>query len=194
MKNAARIISTTVICLGLIAGSLSAETLRLFSTDHSLRLHSKEKLRPKAQKEFKGDFRDKSYYAAFAYSSSGAYGYNSGHNTLETAYQFALNTCNNNIKNGEPKCKIYASIVPKGYSKGNGQTLGESTTRGYKRFIGDSGPRAFALSSSGTWWVIGSKSINRSKSEALFHCNSRVKARTTSIQKVHKCKIIAVEN
>ena len=173
------------------AQNANADELKLYGDKHIVRLHSHEKLNKNASRAFRGDFRKKSYYAAFAFSPSGPFSWENGHNTLRTAIEYAMSLCQERVRPGEMKCILYSTIVPKGYSEGKGLTLSRNGTRFYKSFLKKSGPGAIAINDAGTVRERFGDSLKQAKATALFDCNAAAKQYATSSLKVYKCRIIA---
>lgn len=61
---------------------------------------------------FEQDFATQDYFAAFAVSKDGGYGFSTGTNTLEAARYVAMANC----LNFNAECRIMAEITPQGYT------------------------------------------------------------------------------
>lgn len=83
----------------------------LYPSAPELRMLSALELSPDAQAAFDNDFRDASYYAAFAFSKSGGWGFATMTNSLDAARAIALGEC----LDVNDACRIVAEIVPPGY-------------------------------------------------------------------------------
>lgn len=169
------------------------EKLDLYGSSYVIRYHTENrKLSKNSEKAFRGKFRDKSYYGAFTYSASDVYGWGSGHNTLKTAIEYALKGCQTIVRPGEAGCKLYATMVPKGYTKKSATTLSKASTETYHNFQNNTGFRAIAINDSGITRLRKRNTLARAKDDALFDCNASANSHTRSIQKVRKCRILGV--
>lgn len=169
------------------------EKLDLYGSSHVIRYHTENrKLGVKAENYFKGSFRDKSYYGAFAYSPSSPFSGESGHNTLRTAVDYALKGCQNLVRPGEAKCVIFATMVPKRYTDKNATTLSKGSTENYRKFQKGTGFRAIAVNDSGTTRSRTRDTLEIAKQIALFDCNAGAKSYAKSYQKIHKCRILSI--
>jgi hypothetical protein len=169
------------------------ENLDLYGSSHVIHYHTENrKLAVKAEEAFKGRFRDRSYYGAFAYSPSGLYSWESGHNTLRTAVNYALKSCQNFVRPGEAKCVIFATMVPKRYTDKNATTLSKGSTETYRKFQKGIGFRAIAVNDSGTTRSRTRDTLELAKQVALFDCNAKAKSYAKSYLKIHKCRILGI--
>lgn len=168
-----------------------ADGLELYGTRQNIRLHSDVPLSAAARKEFK-PFRKYDYYAAFTFSESGSFSRAGGHNTLESAIEFALELCQAHVPPGGKDCHLHATIVPKGYKEGKNQTLNRKATKWLKKFFANpAGPSAVAANDAGIVRPAFQPSLKQARSEALRICNSAARTHATTVNKVQKCRIIA---
>lgn len=115
------------------------------------------------------------YFAAFAASDGGAYGFVSWYHSLEIAQKGALKDCQTAAKfsTKDPKsCRIRLTIVPQGYAGQTGLTLSEKAGRAWRRYQSKEGPKAFALGQpSGYASNFARVSVEFSRKQVLSSCN-----------------------
>lgn len=168
--------------------------LDLYGLSENVTVYSKVDMHENALGSFKRfKHSAKGYYGAFAYSSnsSGAYAQTTGHNTLKTAREYALNFCSQNLKSGDSDCQIIAILTPKGYSDKGRSTLSKNATTELKELKTTTRYNAFATNDAGYYYpVSGYKTQDLASSEAIRKCNVHAKSKTPKIQKYYPCYLI----
>ncbi len=171
-------------------------TLELYGISDDVTVYSKVNMHKKAQGSFnRFKHSAKGYYGAFAYSSSstGAYAQSTGHNTLKSAREYALNYCSQHLKSGDANCKITAILTPKGYKNNGRGTLSKTATTELKKLKTYAKYNAFATNDVGHYYpVSGHKTQEVASSEAIRNCNVHAKADTPKIQKYYPCYLVNI--
>lgn len=176
------------------AKSAHSDRLDLYGTGQQVTRLSKVDLQPLAAKGFAKFKASKAgYYGAFAYSygeAGLAYGAATGHNTLKTAREYALDNCTATLEGG-PACKIIAILTPKGFVNKNKMTLSQNVTNDLNRLRSTAKYNAIASNNAGyTEWVNGHATQKAADKEALRLCTLLVETRTPRYQKTYPCYLI----
>jgi len=168
--------------------------LDIYNLEHKVTLYSKVEFGRGAAIAF-NDFRksDKGYFGAFAYSSGSrdySYGEATGHNTLKTAREYALDNCAVHLKGG-PACKVIAVLTPMGFVDRHKMTLSKNITKDLHNLRNARKYIAIATNDAGyADWVAGYDTQESANSEALRLCDLRVKTQTPRHQKAYPCYLI----
>jgi len=194
-------ISSLVISLVLLSACVGTEPAAITKRDASLDLYSPSgkvtvyedvKFFKTAQKSYDSFKQSKEgYYGAFAYSYLGAFGRTTGHNSLETAREYAIKLCKEKRNIGGPKCTVIATLSPTGFSDKGNTTLSMLGTKTLAELKHLDGHKAFATNDAGYYYSSWEfKTLKAATTDAISKCNENAKKNTPKFQKLYPCKII----
>lgn len=177
-----------------LANTTSISALDLYSSEQTVTLHSKIELTQYGTKSFNEWTKiDAGYYGAFAYSlgsGRGHYGATTGHNTLKSAREYALDNCMAYLEAG-PACKVIAVLTPKGFVDRNKMTLSKNITKEFRRLRTAKRYHAIATNDAGyADWATDQDTQAHANTEAMRICNLRVKRQTPRFHKIKPCHLI----
>ncbi len=150
---------------------LPARRVVTYSPESELRMLSRLPIPASAQSVFDNEFGRASYFAAFALSKDGGWGYSLTTNSLGAAHSVAMAEC---LRLND-QCMLIAEIVPAGYvePRPGDITLTPEVTVYYEEFADKAGFKAFAVSADGAYailWDVPTQA--EADREALADCES----------------------